>query len=122
MEAWLECMKTARIFLTIAELILHLVPNAEYEKYVRYLLDLCVVIVLFWPLVNSESREELLQSINKMAEYKSVWSEASEELTVDYLNLQEPERVSEIILTYEKALQPEGSVSDGKVLEETMGE
>jgi len=77
---------------------------------------------LFWPLVNSESREELLQSINKMAEYESVWSEASEELTVDYLNLQEPERVSEIILTYEEALQPEGSVSDGKVLEETMGE
>lgn len=59
MNAYMNIIKEASIFMIIAEMIMHLVPSAEYEKYIRFLLDMICIMILFLPIVGGISNEEV---------------------------------------------------------------
>lgn len=51
MESYLNIMKEASIFMIIAEMLIQLVPASEYGKYIRFLMDLICIMILFVPIV-----------------------------------------------------------------------
>lgn len=59
MNSYMNIIKEASIFMIIAEMIMHLVPSAEYEKYIRFLLDMICIMILFLPIVGGISNEEV---------------------------------------------------------------
>lgn len=52
MDSYLSIMKEASIFLIVAEMLIQLVPSAEYGKYIRFLLDLICIMILFLPIIS----------------------------------------------------------------------
>lgn len=58
MDSYMHIIKEASIFMIIAEMIMHLVPSTEYEKYIRFLLDMICIMILFLPIVGAVTNEE----------------------------------------------------------------
>lgn len=52
MESYVNIMKEAGIFMIVAEMLIQLVPSAEYGKYMRFLMDLICIMILFLPIVS----------------------------------------------------------------------
>lgn len=52
MESYLNIMKEASIFMIVAEMLIQLVPAAEYGKYIRFLMDMICIMILFLPIVS----------------------------------------------------------------------
>lgn len=52
MESYVNIMKEASIFMIVAEMLIQLVPTAEYGKYIRFLMDLICIMILFLPIVS----------------------------------------------------------------------
>lgn len=59
MNSYMNIIKEASIFMIVAEMIMHLVPSAEYEKYIRFLLDMICIMILFLPIVGGISNEKV---------------------------------------------------------------
>lgn len=52
MESYVNIMKEASIFMIVSEMLIQLVPTAEYGKYIRFLMDLICIMILFLPIVS----------------------------------------------------------------------
>ncbi len=52
MDSYVNIMKEASIFMIVAEMLIQLVPSAEYGKYMRFLMDLICIMILFLPIIS----------------------------------------------------------------------
>lgn len=52
MEYFIQTVRKAGIFLMVAKILLQLIPSKEYEKYIQFLLDLILIMILFLPIVS----------------------------------------------------------------------
>lgn len=55
-------------YLIITTLFLHLLPGKEYEKYVRFFVNLILVMMLLSPIVNWEQTEDEIEKIEERIE------------------------------------------------------
>lgn len=69
MQDWLEIMKRAGVFILIGEMIIYLAPGKEYEKYIRFLMDMLIVVILFAPILNLFGEgERILEPVTSVEE------------------------------------------------------
>lgn len=90
MEAYLNIMKEASIFMIVAEMLIQLVPSAEYGKYMRFLMDLICIMILFLPIVSmlrenvaADYVEEIRLEEEILKEEINVWGDRICSLLVD---------------------------------------
>ncbi len=52
MDSYMNIMKEASAFMIVAEMLIQLVPSSDYGKYMRFLMDLICIMILFLPIVS----------------------------------------------------------------------
>lgn len=64
LQHWLESIKTMGIFLICAQVLIQLKPKGAYEKYIRLLVSIMLLVQLLEPIGNmlGQLREGELQS------------------------------------------------------------
>jgi len=74
LDEWIEQIKCVGVYIILGEMLLHLVPGKEYEKYFRFILDLSAVAIIFVPLLagglpgTGNARDASLQVESVLAE------------------------------------------------------
>jgi len=75
-EEMLEAIKNACIFLLIAQILMVLVPEEAYAKYVRVLVSLILILKITQPLLSlvsgNEVREEMQANVDQLCVELSV--------------------------------------------------
>lgn len=97
MESYIKIIREASIFMIIGELLMQLAPSAEYTKYIRFLLDMICVMLLFFPIVSTLQQEEPICYIEELVTEEQLLEEeiASWEEKVGQLLIENTELVSE---------------------------
>lgn len=90
MDSYVNIMKEASIFMIVAEMLIQLVPSAEYGKYIRFLMDLICIMILFLPIVNilredvaADYAEEIRMEEESLEKEISVWGDRIYSLLVE---------------------------------------
>lgn len=99
MDSYVNIMKEASIFMIVAEMLIQLVPSAEYGKYMRFLMDLICIMILFLPIVSmfkenvaADYAQEIRLEEEALEEEISVWEDRICSLLVeDFLETGEGE-------------------------------
>ena len=102
MEEWILLLKRIGIFMILAEVILHFIPTAQYEKYIRLILDCMLVYFLVLPLVQWYQGEE---SYLQEPEW-DIWSEDNGYINEEFaeqMEIENSEALKTIIEGYESA-------------------
>lgn len=90
MESYVNIMKEASIFMIVAEMLIQLIPSAEYGKYIRFLMDLICIMILFLPIVSmfrediaADYAEEIRMEEEDLEKEINVWGDRIYSLLVD---------------------------------------
>lgn len=90
MESYVNIMKEASIFMIVAEMLIQLIPSAEYGKYIRFLMDLICIMILFLPIVSmfrediaADYAEEIRMEEEDLEKEINVWGDRICSLLVD---------------------------------------
>ncbi|MDE6529907.1 MAG: stage III sporulation protein AF [Lachnospiraceae bacterium] len=90
MDSYVNIMKEASIFMIVAEMLIQLIPSAEYGKYIRFLMDLICIMILFLPIVNmlrenvaADYAEEIRMEEEGLEKEISLWGDRIYLLLVD---------------------------------------
>lgn len=93
MESYLNIMKEASIFMIVAEMLVQLVPSAEYGKYMRFLMDIICIMILFLPIVSmlrenvaADYVEEIRIEEEILEEEINVWGDRICSLLIDNIS------------------------------------
>lgn len=93
MESYLNIMKEASIFMIVAEMLVQLVPSAEYGKYMRFLMDIICIMILFLPIVSmlrenvaADYVEEIRMEEEILEEEINVWGDRICSLLIDNIS------------------------------------
>ena len=92
---WLENIKTMGIFLICAQMLIHFKPKGAYEKYIRLLVSIMLLVQMLEPvgnLLGFLNKGELQERIRNMEKKMSQIQEQS------YLVGQEAEDIWEFLL------------------------
>lgn len=73
---WLGNFAGYMILLTI---IMHIVPNKEFQKYVRFLCGLIMILLMLSPVIEMMGMEERVWEIYESREYENVMEEFREQ-------------------------------------------
>jgi len=69
LDSWLESIKSMGIFLICAQTLLHFKPKGEYEKYIKLLVSIMLLVQLLEPiglLLGLLNKGELQEKIRDM--------------------------------------------------------
>lgn len=103
MKSYINIMKEASIFMIVAEMLIQLVPSPEYGKYMRFLMDLICIMILFLPIVSmlrenvaADYAQQIRLEEEALEEEISAWGDRICSLLVeDYLETGEGEQIEE---------------------------
>lgn len=88
------------VFLILITTIMNLVPNRQYQKYIRFFAGLIFALYLLMPIVKALSGEDLLQSLESSLEL-NVDSEELEKYSEDINSAEE----EQLIKNYQSAVE-----------------
>lgn len=72
---WIENMTFGLVIFTV---VIQLVPNNSYKKYIRFFMGLILIIMLSKPIMNLFSMEESFHEFYKETEYEQKVKEIEE--------------------------------------------
>lgn len=82
MDSYVNIMKEASVFMIVAGMLVQLVPSAEYGKYMRFLMDMICIMILFLPIVSllrenvaADYAEEIRLEEEDLEEEISIWTD-----------------------------------------------
>lgn len=78
-----EVVKKIGIFIICAQAVIHFKPSAKYEKYLRLLVSIMVLVQLIIPVMNMVSKEGEEQFIEKVSELQSSMEKSMGEIETE---------------------------------------
>lgn len=104
MDSYIKIIREASIFMIIGELLIQLAPSAEYAKYIRFLLDMICVMLLFFPIVSTLQQEKPIYYVEEIV--------AEEQLLEEEIASWE-EKVGQLLMENTELLGGEASEQEG---------
>lgn len=81
-----EIMKRASIFMILAQTIIYFRPQESYEKYLRFLIHLMLIVVLFFPvveLVNHSAGNRMQSSLSAYMSQMEQLMDGMKDMTIE---------------------------------------
>lgn len=81
-----EIMKRASIFMILAQTIIYFRPQESYEKYLRFLIHLMLIVVLFFPvveLVNHSAGNRMQSSLSAYMSQTEQLMDGMKDMTIE---------------------------------------
>lgn len=107
LDNFFDTICSVGIFVICAQSIVHFRPKGEYEKYLRLIVSIMVMIQLFIPLVNlvfkgeeisttlRELEKQLKSGVETVGEKSATWDERLEEMTLEEVRKRVEEQAAE---------------------------
>lgn len=83
MELIYEWMRSLVFYSILASVVMNVLPNSEYQKYIRFFLGMLLIIVAVTPLLQLFGLEETLNSNYYTESLEESWEETMEDVDID---------------------------------------
>ena len=83
MELIYEWMRSLVFYSILASVVMNVLPNSEYQKYIRFFLGMLLIIVSVTPLLQLFELEETLNLNYYTESLEESWEETMEDVDID---------------------------------------
>lgn len=83
MEFFYEWIQNIAFFLVVVNVVIQMIPDNSYRKYIRFFMGLLLIVMLSGPIIKAFGMQQKFSEIYTSAEYKQKIKEIEE--TTKYL-------------------------------------